>query len=266
MRPTSGRGETLARCGSTSTAASTARWSRRAPCRATRTRSRPGTAVGGGSRKDGTSTLRRTRTALGLAWLLVAMLLASPVSAQSFDYAMCIPGIPELAGRYPSDWEGRLDPRVRELVQWQRVIGGSALAYGWSEEPQILHVARWDGTDLYAKGVPHTYRGRPLAINYSKGDSPPPRAPTGLPRTGVPPLATLALLGLGLTALGWLGRAAPGRGRSPRTGTVASPSGRSPGSEAGAGSVRPASARPQGRRTASRVPPDRRPLRRARRR
>ena len=180
--------------------------------------------------------MRRTRTALGLAWLLVAMLLASPVSAQSFDYAMCIPGIPELAGRYPSDWEGRLDPRVRELVQWQRVIGGSALAYGWSEEPQILHVARWDGTDLYAKGVPHTYRGRPLAINYSKGDIPqaaagapfnppvtdprcpggsdsaPPRAPTGLPRTGVPPLATLALLGLGLTALGWLGRAAPGRG------------------------------------------------------
>jgi hypothetical protein len=159
------------------------------------------------------------------------------------DPALCLPGIEESVRRNPADWDQRLQGPARAFVAFQRAIGTHGLVFGFSESVHIgadphpsvvVHVTYWDGTDLFAAGLPRTYEGKPVVVmsfpdipRAAPGDPPgkgptpgpavpwrpgcpdPGRAvplpggPVTLPRAGGPPTG-VALLGALLGGAGAL--------------------------------------------------------------
>lgn len=117
-----------------------------------------------------------TKTVGTLTLVLLSLLLSVPASAQSAgaDPALCLPAVAALARQYPTDWEEHLDPTVRPMVIWQRVVGTHAEIIGWSDEqpnPTYTHprvvvdVSNWDHSDLFALGLPRTYDNKPVVIH-----------------------------------------------------------------------------------------------------
>jgi hypothetical protein len=122
----------------------------------------------------------------GHALVLVALFLVlAPAAARAQpavpDPALCLPGFADALRDYGNDWEQRVHPSLRPLVVFQRAIGVHALAFGLSGDPHpslILSVTYWDGTDLYAAGLPRTYDGKPVVVRYAPDI---PRAAVGYP-------------------------------------------------------------------------------------
>ena len=75
--------------------------------------------------------------------------------------------------KHPTDWEQRLDPSVRPMVEFQRMIGehGTVVSFADNQaspsnpNPKVrVFIADWDGTDLFAIGVARTYNGKPVEL------------------------------------------------------------------------------------------------------
>ncbi len=98
---------------------------------------------------------------------------ATPAS-QFADAAFLLPGMAAFAEKYPNDWEERLSPDTRLFVTWQRVVGSHALLVGISNRPEAITIltANWDGTDLFALGLPKTHDGKPIEVVYSREGPP----------------------------------------------------------------------------------------------
>lgn len=99
----------------------------------------------------------------------VVVSTATP-ALQFADAAFLLPGIAAFAQKYPNDWEERLSPDTRLFVTWQRVVGSHALLVGISNRPEAITIltANWDGTDLFALGLPRTHDGKPIEVVHSK--------------------------------------------------------------------------------------------------
>jgi len=98
------------------------------------------------------------------------------------DPAYRVPDIEEFAKKYPKDWEQRLYPDIRAMVQFQRMIGEHATVVSYSDQqrsssnptPKVrVFIAEWDGTDLFAGGVPKTYHGKPVELVPVQGQTQP---------------------------------------------------------------------------------------------
>jgi len=138
--------------------------------------------------------------------LALVLLLYKDTNAQAdqTDPALRNPVFAEFARQHPADWEQLTDPRVKPLIIWQRLVGGHALVIGWANEQAnpgyshprvVIDIIYWDGSDLFALGLPRTYNNKPVVIQdlkeipqaggLSSFQIPPP-APghTGSPNTG----------------------------------------------------------------------------------
>ena len=119
--------------------------------------------------------------------------------------------------RYPADWESRVHPAVKPVVDFQRAVGTSALIFGYAdEEPNpryrsprfLIYVGDWDQSDLFAKGLPRTRNGKPVVIADIKA---PPRAAAFCDKAR-PVLGGMSISNRRTTGSGTLGGAAYGRG------------------------------------------------------
>jgi hypothetical protein len=154
------------------------------------------------------------------AALVAVVLLLVPregVAAQTaqMDPALRLPGIAELAREHPTDWVQRVAPSIRPMIAWQRIVGSHALILGWSgEQPNatythprvVIMVGEWDGTDLFALGLPRVYNGKPVVIEDHKAY---PRVVAGIPTDGTggsqaAPPTSLPATGAGGAAVGSL--------------------------------------------------------------
>lgn len=117
-----------------------------------------------------------TAVSSGLVAALLALVFAltAAQAAQPTDPVLQHPGFAVFAAQHPRDWEQRVHPRVRPIINWQRAVGSHAVILGWADEegnprypnPRVvIHVGRWDGNDLFALGLPRTYNGKPVVIN-----------------------------------------------------------------------------------------------------
>jgi hypothetical protein len=93
--------------------------------------------------------------------------------APTRDPAFRLRGLDSFATQYPQDWEQRLDPTIKPMVEFQRLIGAHARVVSYADNeaspsnpnPKFrVFVVEWDGTDLFAAGVPRTYHGKPVEI------------------------------------------------------------------------------------------------------
>ncbi|MBI5879779.1 MAG: hypothetical protein HZB53_19205 [Chloroflexi bacterium] len=102
------------------------------------------------------------------ALLLLAMPPRPPMPppAPARDPAFRIGGLAEFAAQYPTDWEQRLAPEVKPMIEFQRWIGehGTVVsfadnAWSWSNPfPKVsVFIIDCDGADLFAQGAPRFY-------------------------------------------------------------------------------------------------------------
>ncbi len=135
--------------------------------------------------------VRLTVSLFGALALVVLLWTDTNAQADQTDPALRNPAFTEFARLHPADWEHLLDPRVKPLVTWQRVVGGHAMVIGWADEQPnpaytqprvVIDVIHWDGSDLFALGLPRTYNMKPVVIQDLKGM---PHA-GGLPRFPIP--------------------------------------------------------------------------------
>lgn len=91
------------------------------------------------------------------------------------EAAFCNPLFAEAAQQNPNDWEQRIHPTVKPMLDWQRIVDCHAVIIGWGdpENEVVINVGRWDGTDLFALGLPRVYNGKPVVIR-DVGDFPTP--------------------------------------------------------------------------------------------
>jgi hypothetical protein len=90
------------------------------------------------------------------------------------DAAVCLPHMEEWARLHPKDWDKRVPPYFRQIVEWQRAVKHHALIGSWQERTPnehdptpahvLIRVTRWDGTDLFSLGLPPAYQGKPVRI------------------------------------------------------------------------------------------------------
>ena len=108
---------------------------------------------------------------------LAAAFSSVTIDAQRNDLAFRDPVPAAPARERPKDLDQQPDPKVQMFLDMKRLVGTHAVVVGFSdEEPNAqylepkawLFVTEWDGTDLYALGVPRTYNGKPLIIKSMK--------------------------------------------------------------------------------------------------
>gem|GEM_PF-6373946 len=94
--------------------------------------------------------------------------------AVTADPAFCLPGTAALARQYGARWEQHADPTIRPLIDFQRTVGLHAEVVGWNDEAPnsmypnprvVIMVLHWDGSDLFALGLPRRYHGKPVVID-----------------------------------------------------------------------------------------------------
>lgn len=120
------------------------------------------------------------RTALIIAVLAGLVLIHASMSleAQSNDPALRNPMFAGFAQKYGKDWDKQVHPKVRILLDLQRIMGSHALIVGFSDEepnpqytnPKVrIFITQWDGADLFALGIPRVYNGKPVEIMPMRG-------------------------------------------------------------------------------------------------
>jgi len=108
----------------------------------------------------------------------------APGAPPARDPARRLPGLAEFIAVYPTDWEQRLAPEMRPMVEFQRWIGAHGTvtsfadnAWGWSNPfPKAsVFITDYDGADLFALGAPRFYRWKPVEFVIVSG----PTVPAG---------------------------------------------------------------------------------------
>ncbi len=105
-----------------------------------------------------------------------------PTPSPTRDPVLRLPGFAEYIKKYPTDWEKRLDPSARPMIEFQRMIGEHGTVTGVADNqanpsypnPKFrVFIMDWDGTDLFAIGVVKTYNGKPVELVPVEGPTKP---------------------------------------------------------------------------------------------
>jgi len=91
----------------------------------------------------------------------------------SRDPVLRLIGFDQFIKKYPLDWEKRIHPSIKPMVEFQRMIGERATAVSFADNqanplnpnPKArVFIMNWDGSDLFASGVTKIYNGKPVEI------------------------------------------------------------------------------------------------------